>query len=252
MRVNRRKPNLAVHLPNIFTAGNLLSGFLSILYSTNGNTMSASWFIVIGACFDFLDGRIARLTGTTSDFGVEFDSLSDFVTFGVAPLILLHQLGIYGLNGWEIAVALSFLLASAFRLSRFNLNVECEQKRDFRGLPTPAAALTLVSYHFFENSYLSNYILSERIEFFYMPMMLGISWLMITDVRYTSQIKLGKKGRFIKLLLYGLALIAVLIWPKLTLFPFLLLYILYWLIKALVKFVNGQIHNSDDHIDELE
>jgi CDP-diacylglycerol--serine O-phosphatidyltransferase len=127
-------------LPNIFTTGNLFVGFYSIIASVLGRYELAAVAILIGGLFDSLDGKIARWTHTTSRFGVEYDSLSDLVTFGMAPAILsfLWALQPFRRIGW--LAAFLFVVAGAFRLARFNANVEVVDKKYFVGLPIPAGA----------------------------------------------------------------------------------------------------------------
>ena len=136
-------------LPNTFTALNLACGFASIILTINGNTYQACLILGLGAIFDIVDGRIARIVGCQSLFGEQFDSMSDLVSFGLAPAILMHHqyLHIYG----RLGMALSFLivLCAALRLARFNVNVAKIQSDYFQGLPAPEAAMGLVGFVLF-------------------------------------------------------------------------------------------------------
>ena len=127
-------------LPSMFTMGNLFCGYACIVYAMRGEYETAAPFIGFAMVLDMLDGRIARMTGTASDFGIELDSLADVVSFGMAPAILSFTWGLQGLGrvGW--AVGFLFVAAAALRLARFNIQTGSVDKRYFVGLPSPAAA----------------------------------------------------------------------------------------------------------------
>ena len=108
-------------LPSMFTAGNLASGFISVICAINGNFNASAWFIMLAIAFDMTDGRVARLTKTMSKFGMEFDSLCDLVSFGVAPAVLMYQLVLNTMGNAGIAIAVIFTVASATRLAKFNV-----------------------------------------------------------------------------------------------------------------------------------
>jgi CDP-diacylglycerol--serine O-phosphatidyltransferase len=140
-------------LPNLFTTAGLFLGVYAVIASSNGDFLAAAVCIVIAHLCDGLDGRIARLTNTTSQFGVEYDSLADLVAFGVAPGILAYRWALepWGAWGW-LAVSL-FVACGALRLARFNVQSSHAEKRTFVGLPIPAAAdmiaATVLLYYFF-------------------------------------------------------------------------------------------------------
>jgi CDP-diacylglycerol--serine O-phosphatidyltransferase len=127
-------------LPSMFTMANLFCGYACIVHSMRQEFSAAALFIGFAFVLDMLDGRIARLTGTTSAFGLEFDSLADVVSFGVAPAILSFQWGLQPLGriGW--AAGFLFVAAAAVRLARFNIQSGTQDKRYFVGMPSPAAA----------------------------------------------------------------------------------------------------------------
>lgn len=130
-------------LPNLFTSMNLFCGYYSIIASVQLKFFEAAIAVFVGAVFDLLDGKIARATNTTSKFGVEYDSLADLITFGLAPALLMYLwvLESAGRPGWS--AALLFTICSALRLARFNTYSSASP--DFEGLPTPAAAAMNVS-----------------------------------------------------------------------------------------------------------
>ena len=158
------KPRNALYLlPNAFTTLALFCGFYAILQAITGNWQLASLLVVAAAFLDSCDGRVARLTGTTSTFGVEYDSLSDVVAFGVAPAILLFQWSLVELGKFGFATAFCYCAATALRLARFNAQVGSGDRKFFIGLPSPAAALLLVSFAFCAEYYrvsVSAYVVS--------------------------------------------------------------------------------------------
>src|SRR4051812_31124534 len=127
-------------LPSLFTMGNMFCGYACVVYSMRGEYETAAPFIGFAIVLDMLDGRIARLTGTTSDFGIEFDSLADVISFGVAPAILSFAWGLSPLGRLGWAAGFLFVSAAAMRLARFNIqSASGGDKRYFVGMPSPAA-----------------------------------------------------------------------------------------------------------------
>ncbi len=140
-------------LPSLFTMGNMFCGYACIVYSMRGDFATAAPFIGFAMVLDMLDGRVARMTGTTSDFGVQYDSLSDLVSFGLAPSLVLYTwslsaLTAYGPSWGKVGWAAAFIYAAcaALRLARFNTQVGVADKRYFQGLASPAAAGLCMSF----------------------------------------------------------------------------------------------------------
>ncbi|WP_092483465.1 CDP-diacylglycerol--serine O-phosphatidyltransferase [Candidatus Ichthyocystis hellenicum] len=135
-------------LPNLLTTSALFCGFFAIVRSMNGDFRSAAFAIFFSTIFDNLDGRVARLTHTQSAFGAEYDSLSDMICFGAAPALIMYEwsLKAMGRSGW--AAAFIYCVTAALRLARFNVSLDDEEgtKPHFLGLPSPVAAILLVSY----------------------------------------------------------------------------------------------------------
>lgn len=127
-------------LPSMFTMGNMFCGYCCIVYAIRGEFATAAPFIGFAMVLDMLDGRVARMTGATSDFGIEFDSLADVISFGMAPAILSFMWGLQPLGriGW--GASFLFVAAAAVRLARFNIQTGSQDKRYFVGMPSPAAA----------------------------------------------------------------------------------------------------------------
>lgn len=132
-------------LPNLITTGGLLMGFVSLLYTLEGDFVRAAWAVVGAGFFDALDGRVARASGGTSRFGVEYDSLCDLVSFGVAPGLLVYQwqLASFGRFGW--LAAFLYVACAALRLARFNTGASDVESKIFQGLPVPAAGGLIAS-----------------------------------------------------------------------------------------------------------
>ncbi|MDR2510006.1 MAG: CDP-diacylglycerol--serine O-phosphatidyltransferase [Spirochaetaceae bacterium] len=151
-RITRQELKKGIYiLPSLFTCGNMTFGFLSMLYSVQGHFTIAAWFIVCAIICDMLDGRIARVTKTTSEFGVQLDSLSDLVSFGIAPSMMMYELVLknHPLTTGKVgmAIAVLFILCSALRLAKYNVDTQNGiHSASFRGLPTPASAGVIISF----------------------------------------------------------------------------------------------------------
>lgn len=212
-------------LPNILTTASLFAAFYSIVASMKGQFDSAVTAIFIGMVADCLDGRIARLTNTQSDFGAEYDSLSDMVTFGVAPALLLYAFTLeqFGKIGWLLAFI--YTASVALRLARFNTQVEVADKRYFQGLAcTPAAGIpasfVLLSLEYgWNGAFLS--VLVAFFTFF-------IAVLMVSNIRYSSFKEVDLKGRvpFLYVLVMVILFVAIAAYPALVLFVVFVCYAL--------------------------
>jgi len=177
-------------IPNLFTAINMFCGFLSILSASEGNYNYAAWLIFIAATFDALDGMVARLTNSTSELGVELDSLSDIVSFGAAPSFLLYKTFFYSMDTWGVIISALPLIAGGFRLARFNIQLVGFSKSFFLGLPIPSSALTIASFvlAFYNDGY------PKPISDFITPMILVLSFLMVSNIRYETLPKISLKS----------------------------------------------------------
>jgi CDP-diacylglycerol--serine O-phosphatidyltransferase len=220
-------------IPGIFTFGNLLCGFLALLHTFGDKPESAAWFIFIGAFLDAIDGRVARITKCSSDFGIQFDTLADFLTFGVAPVALMHAVGLFDIRGWKLAAGILYLFAAAFRLARFNVDAKPEGVLHFKGLPTPIAAIAVASGILFINE-------------FWPPIhgtgVLGgiaaISWLMVSNVRYPKSLpKWNLTGAGKIALAFGatILILALILFPIYIIYPITLIYIFHGLIRWVVR-----------------
>lgn len=209
-------------LPNLLTTGNLFFGFYAIVHSIKGEYMWAAYAIVAAAVFDLLDGRVARMTHSESEFGEQYDSLCDLISFGMAPALLLFQwsLSSFGRVGW--LAAFFYVACAALRLARFNVSKAVVGKAYFQGLPSPMAAGIVASsvLAFRDLGWEAN-----RSE-----LLLGITFLlgfvMVTNFRYRSFKDLDLKRRLpFKYLVYGVFLVSIVaIRPEVMLFVVFLTY----------------------------
>jgi len=133
-------------LPNLFTTASLFCAFLSVVRSMEGAFAAAAVLIVLSMLFDGMDGRVARLTHTQSDFGVQFDSIADMTAFGVAPGVVMYKSLLFSMGSLGLIASFVFCLCAGVRLARFNCNVGVVDKRFFQGLPSPAAAALIAGF----------------------------------------------------------------------------------------------------------
>ncbi len=199
-------------LPTCFTIGNLLCGFASLVQSSRGRFEQAAILIILAGLLDALDGRIARMTGTTSQFGIEFDSLADVVSFGVAPAFLAFRWALSPLGRFGWLAAFIYVVCAATRLARFNLRVVRPDKRYFAGLPSPpaAAALASVAFAFPRPA-------SERWHAAVLGLLVvAVAVLMVSRLRYRSFKDLDLRNRrpYTFVLPLAAVLVAVLTHPK--------------------------------------
>lgn len=173
---------LAFFLPNIFTALNMACGFACVIFAVNDRFYIGCMALLLGAVFDSVDGRVARMTGTQSSFGEQFDSLSDAISFGFAPAFLVYSRFFDDLGRLGMAVAFIYLLCTALRLARFNANIEKVSSDYFQGLPSPAAALALVGFVLLSIEY------PQIVELKYLsiPYVLIYAFLMISTLPFNS------------------------------------------------------------------
>lgn len=224
--------------PGTFTMGNVVCGFIAILSAFEGNITTACWFIILAGFLDGLDGKVARLSGGASRFGVELDSLADFLSFGVAPAVLVYTIKLNALGKWGWIISIVYMMAAAYRLARFNLLADTDEKKQFYGLPVPAAAFAVVSYIIF------CYHLWEGIKFdgLLLPMIIVLAFLMVSQVEYESvPDRFSTTEDKIKGGLVLLGVIAVLFRPRLLLFPVVALYILTGMIREVYRLFSAGV-----------
>ncbi|HEX7486704.1 MAG TPA: CDP-diacylglycerol--serine O-phosphatidyltransferase [Vicinamibacterales bacterium] len=212
--LQRRRRRRGVYLlPSLFTIGNMFCGYACVAYAMRGELETAAPFIGIAVILDMLDGRIARLTGSTSAFGREFDSLADVVSFGMAPALLVFGWGLEPLGRLGWAAGFVFVSAGAIRLARFNIQTSTD-KRYFVGLPIPAAAAVPVATVYMYPSGLHDYISALPA----LALMLVPALLMVSTVRFRSfkTIDLQTRRSYKVLLVVAIAFFAITTHPRWT------------------------------------
>jgi CDP-diacylglycerol--serine O-phosphatidyltransferase len=222
-------------LPNLVTTGGLFAGFYGIVATMNGDYNLAAWFILISAVFDALDGKVARMTGTTSRFGVEYDSLVDLVSFGVAPGLLMYSWALqsFGKFGW--LAAFLYVVCGALRLARFNVQVDTVESRRFVGLPIPAAAgmvasCVLIFYHLGGSGEIKKVSV--------LLLIYVLAYLMVSNHSYNSfkDPELVKRQPFSFLVLAIIFAIVVVAEPEIMLFSMASVYVASGPIGTLLKY----------------
>jgi len=204
----RRFRRGAYLLPSLFTMANMFCGYACIVHAMRGELSTAALFIGFAFVLDMLDGRIARMTGTTSEFGLQFDSLADVVSFGVAPAILSFRWGLEPLGqiGW--AAGFLFVAAAAVRLARFNIQSGSQDKRYFVGLPSPAAAVVPAATVFAYPAGFQDYAVALPV----LSMVIVPALLMVSTIRYRSfkafDLQARRSYAVLFLLAVGLAVLA--------------------------------------------
>ncbi len=204
-------------LPNLFTTGALFAGFYSVVQAMNGRFEHAAVAIFIAMVLDGLDGRVARLTRTQSAFGAEYDSLSDMVSFGVAPALVMYVWALKGMGKLGWIAAFVYCAGAALRLARFNTQLEVADKRFFQGLPSPAAAALLAGMVWVMHDY---EIRGTDIHWLAWGVTVFAGLTMVSNLRYYSgkDINLRRSVPFVAVLLVVLAFILISIDPPQVLF----------------------------------
>jgi CDP-diacylglycerol---serine O-phosphatidyltransferase len=211
-------------LPNLFTTGNIFCGVYAlslILRGDPANYTRAAWFLLLAMVFDFIDGQLARLYRATSRFGVELDSLADFFSFGVVTTILAYRVVLEQFKGFGVGVAFLYIVFTALRLARFNIQVNKEEKTDFKGLPSPVASGVILSFFIFTSHF--NFDWEIAIPF----LMIVLSSLMVTSLTYPTlfSLHLRQKQPFLYLVAVILMLVILIAFPPFGIFFGFLLYL---------------------------
>lgn len=238
-----RKRNI---VPSLFTMLNLFFGFFAIITALKGKYVLASWLIIFAGIWDAIDGKVARMTESFSEFGIEFDSITDVVSFGVAPSLLIYEVFFNELG--PIGVIMSFLplLFGAIRLARFNITLDGFDKENFSGLPIPFMASTLATYVMF------NYDLWDGLRFgpVLIPLVLLLCFLMISNVEYVMVPKLSfreDRKNSIQFALVILSGILIALFREKVMFPMTIAFVLYFLFRSL--FSNEKDEEDEELLD---
>ncbi len=231
----RRRELLIFVFPNLFTTANLFCGFFSIIQAIQGDWVASAVAILIAAFTDGLDGRIARLTKTQSAFGEQYDSMSDLVSFGAAPAVLMFQwaLAPYGRLGWLVAFV--YLACAALRLARFNVLKQHTEKRYFSGCPSPLAACSVAAAVLFYQE--MGFAGWKSVYMLFVTAALGSA--MVSRIRYRSfkDFKFASQTHFAYLLIIIAGLVLVVASPERILFPVFAFYIVAGPVAELSRFL---------------
>jgi CDP-diacylglycerol--serine O-phosphatidyltransferase len=236
----------------LFTLANLFFGIWSIVLASQGSFYLASWWIVIAGVLDMLDGTFARMSKTGTRFGGELDSLVDLVSFGVAPALLIYFLLLSELGPFTWVFPYAFVVCVALRLARFNTQQQQAGKVGFSGLPSPAAGMTLATFHPFTRTeffqvQLSHLPWSQLLIF----LMIGLSVAMVSQVRYAKLPRIGIRSiRGVAGLAVHLTIPGFGIWSRdIFFFPLGITYVTYGVVRGAVL---GFLERGEDETDEEE
>lgn len=202
-------------LPNLCTTASLFCGFFAVIHAFKGEFINAAWAIMVAGVFDFLDGRVARLTHAESDFGIEYDSLVDLASFGLAPAVLMYTWGFQNFHRLGWLAAFLYFACGALRLARFNVQSNSVEKSWFQGLPIPVAASVCASMVVFYD-YVQ--ILSRGESYVALVTTIVLSLLMVSTIPYRSfkQVHFKKRWSFFWLVGAVGVLLVIAIEPKMT------------------------------------
>lgn len=237
-------------VPSLFTVLNMFCGFLSIIRASKGEFVAASWFIILAAGFDALDGVMARITRSSSEFGVEIDSLSDVVSFGAAPAYLVYQVSLQTLGGFGILLSSLPMIFGGLRLARFNTQLVGFDKDHFVGLPIPASALTIAS---FVLDYWNTGGLGDTPAALLPYLVVMLSLLMVSKVKYDTLPRISSKAikkEPWKFIFFALAIIVVFVTGGSAILPLFGLFILLGIVRYVGSIIKHLLHHPEKLEDE--
>ena len=253
-RPRRRLRRGIIILPSAFTMGNLFFGLYAVVAALRGDFAWAGWFIVYAAILDLLDGRVARFTRTGSAFGAELDSLTDVISFGVAPALIMIQI-YFTASDWSWVIGFVYVAAVVVRLARFNVEQGGEARRHFHGLPTPTAGMILAThYPFSQTAFFQQYLGDLPWPRIMVLTMVLTSILMLSHIPYAKfpQIELRtRKGIGTTAFLVACLVLAVTI-PANWFFPALILYTLWGLLRSVFLGLMERLPERDPLLDAPE
>jgi CDP-diacylglycerol---serine O-phosphatidyltransferase len=244
-------------LPNLFTLAALFGGFYAIVMAMNGQFEQAAYGIFIAAVLDSLDGRVARMTNTQSAFGEQMDSLSDMVSFGAAPALIVYEWALKGMGKLGWIAAFVYCSGAALRLARFNTNIAVVDKRFFQGLPSPAAAAVLIGFIWvMDDAGFKGVSHIDWLSWLAFGVTLYAGLTMVTNVPFYSfkDVSFKRTVPFIVIVAIALAFAVITIHPPIVLFSLFLVYGLSGYAVYVYKRMKGKpvsvIATSTDEPDE--
>lgn len=236
-------------VPSLFTILNMFCGLMSIIYTGQGAYVLAAWFIILAALFDALDGLMARITRSASAFGIEFDSLSDVISFGAAPAFLVYAVHLQTLETIGVLLSSLLLVFGAMRLARFNVQLVGFDKEYFVGLPIPSSAVTLASFilMFYDNESGLNSVARQILP----AMIVILSLLMVSRVKYDALPEFTRRGikkhpwRF---MVFMAGLLAVIVTRGEAIFP----YFVFFVLSGPIRVAALSVWNALHHVPKVE
>ncbi len=237
-------------VPSLFTVLNMFCGFLSIIYASKGDVAQASWLIILAAGFDTFDGVMARITKSSSQFGVEIDSLSDVVSFGAAPAFLVYTVHLYTLDSFGILISSLLMVFAGLRLARFNVSLVGFEKDHFVGLPTPASALTVAAFMINYWSSASGLGLTATV----LPyLVVALSLLMVSKVKYDTLPKISRRAvekEPWKFIFLALAIVVIFVTAGDAIFPLFMLFIALGVVRYIGSTVKHLLYHEEKRTAE--
>lgn len=230
-----KKPSKGVYiLPNLFTSAGLFAGFYAIMQARLGNFEASCLAIYLAMVMDIIDGRLARLTNTMSDFGSEYDSLADMVSFGVAPAMVMYEFALVDLQRFGSLAAFLYIACAALRLARFNVS-KVNDKKFFIGIPSPGAAAMVASVVWVCSDY-SSYINVKNINALLAILMVLLALAMVSNIKYRSfkDFEFRDKMPFVGIIVTVLLIAIIYLDPPLS---FLLIGTVYFVSGATTYFI---------------
>lgn len=241
-------------VPSLFTVLNMFCGFISVIHSSRGEFVQASWFIILAAGFDSLDGVMARITRSSSEFGVQIDSLSDVVSFGVAPSFMVYQMSLWSLGGPGVLLGSLIMIFGGLRLARFNVQLVGFDKDQFVGLPIPASAITVSSFTL--NYFTQETGLDPGAATALPWMVTGLAFLMVSKVKYDTLPKISRRAirrEPWKFVFAGLAVVVIVLTGGGAIFPLFLLFIalgiVRWCITTVRRWSGGAKYAEEQSVE---
>jgi CDP-diacylglycerol---serine O-phosphatidyltransferase len=230
-------------LPNTLTLCGMFLGFYAILASLKGNYLHASWAIIFATVFDGLDGWVARLTHSTTRFGIELDSLSDLVAFGVAPAVMLYKWALAPFGRVGVAFAFLFLACGALRLARYNVQMGSAESKAFTGMPIPAAA-TIVSTLVIFYHEMWETLPGRNVYILFLTIVLAV--LMVSTLRYhgAKELDFSRRKPFWILVAIVIVFTIIVIHPPVALFLFAMVYLFGGIIENVILFYRRRRMNK--------
>lgn len=239
-------------VPSLFTILNMFCGYLSIIQSNENNFIPASIFILGAAFFDTFDGIMARLTKSSSAFGVQIDSLADVISFGIAPAFLSYKIYLFNFGDFGLLISSLLLIMAGIRLARFNVQLIGFDKDYFNGLPSPASAITIVAFilNFYDEKNGLNLTAANYFPF----LVVLVSLLMVSVIRYDTLPKFSKKSFQEKPILHisiFFSIFLMLVTKGKLFFYIIFTFIFFGIIKSTFRIIKKQFVDKTEEVDEL-